>query len=157
MILQVAKAAASTRHWNVDVSLPENANVGVESFVGPDGPAPIVVSGAVVSTVNECLSGVESVLPSSSVASTSNVWGPSPSVAAVNGELHDAKAPASTRHWNVDVSLAEKVKVGVVSFVNAGGPESIAVWGATVSTANERLAGVGSVLPNASVARTSKV
>ncbi len=37
------------------------------------------------------------------------------------------------------------------------GPELILVLGAVVSTLNERLAGVGSVFPAASVALTSKV
>jgi hypothetical protein len=49
--LQEVNEAESTRHWNVAVSLAVNSNVGVESLVGPVGPAVIVVSGAAVSTV----------------------------------------------------------------------------------------------------------
>ena len=45
---------------------------------------------------------------------------------------------------------------GVVSFVRAG-DASIATVGATESTVHERLAGLASVLPAASVARTWNV
>jgi hypothetical protein len=55
------------------------------------------------------------------------------------------------------VSPALKVKVAAVSAVSASGPVSIAVSGAAVSTVQVRLAGEASVLPAASVARTSKV
>lgn len=42
---------ASRRHWNVEpASFAENVNVGVESFVGPDGPESTVVSGGVMSS-----------------------------------------------------------------------------------------------------------
>jgi hypothetical protein len=61
-------------------------------------------------------------------------------------------------HWNVELAwFAENVNVGVVSSVVPDGPESIDVAGATVSTVKERLAGVGSVLSDASVAWTSNV
>ena len=55
------------------------------SFVGPDGPESIVVSGGVVSTVNERLAGVGSVLLAGSVARTSNVCPPSESAETVSG------------------------------------------------------------------------
>ena len=52
-VVQAAKVPASTRHWKVESAwLEVKENVGVLSFVGPDGPAVIVVSGGVVSTVN---------------------------------------------------------------------------------------------------------
>jgi hypothetical protein len=57
-------------------------------------------------------------------------------------------------------SLAERVKVALVSMVGSIGPESIVVSGGVLSTAwtvQPKLAGVGSTLPAASVARTSKV
>ena len=50
-----------------------------------------------------------------------------------------------------------KANVGVVSLVWAGGAPVIAVVGGVVSTVKVREAGVASVLPAASVARTSKV
>jgi hypothetical protein len=46
-------------------------------FVGSEGPESIVVSGAVVSTVQVRVAGEESVLPALSVARTENVWEPS--------------------------------------------------------------------------------
>ena len=61
----------------------ENANVGVASFVGPDGPLSIVVCGAAVSTVKLRDAGVASTFPAGSVARTSNVWAPSASDAVV--------------------------------------------------------------------------
>ena len=45
-----AHAPPSTRHSKVEpASLDENANVGVESLVEPDGPLSIVVTGGTVS------------------------------------------------------------------------------------------------------------
>ena len=45
-----AKAAPSSRHWNVEPgSLEENANVASVEVVVPLGPESIVVSGGVVS------------------------------------------------------------------------------------------------------------
>jgi hypothetical protein len=42
--LQEVQAPASTRHSNVEPAWSaENVNVGVESFVGPEGPLLIVV------------------------------------------------------------------------------------------------------------------
>ena len=72
--------------------------------------------------------------------------------------VQDAHAPPSRRHWN-DVAPSEptNAKVGVVSVLDAAGPEVIVVSGGVVSTVNPRLAGVASVFPCSSVARTSKV
>ena len=54
-------------------------------------------------------------------------------------------------------SEAEKPNEGLASLVMAEGPESIVVWGAVVSTVKVRDAGLASVFPTASVARTSNV
>ena len=135
-----------------------NSNVGVVSFVGPVGPAVIVVFGATVSTTMLRLAGLWSTLPAASVARTSNVCGPCESAAVVCGELHDAKEAESTRHWNVEPdSLLENVKVGVVSFVGPFGPPEIVVSGGVVSpacTVHEWLAALPSMFPAASRART---
>ena len=45
-------------------------------LVGPVGPDVIVVSGAVVSTVNVRVAGVASTLPAASIARTANVCSP---------------------------------------------------------------------------------
>ena len=157
--LQEAQAPASTRHSNVEPAwLAENVNVGVASFVGPDGPLSIVVCGAAVSTVKLRDAGVASTLPAGSVARTSNVWAPSASEAVVWAELQEPQAPASTRHSNVEPAWsAENANVGVESFVGPDGPLSIVVCGAAVSTVKLRDAGVASTFAAGSVARTSNV
>jgi hypothetical protein len=78
------------------------------------------------------------------------------------GELHAANVAPSSEHWNVEPgSLAENVKVAVVEFVLALGPDSMIVCGGVVSTAAStvqvRVAGVVSALPTASVATTRNV
>ena len=152
-------APASTRHSNVEPAwLDENANVGVASLVRPDGPPSIVVCGAAVSTVKMCDAGVGSTLPARSVARTSNVCAPSASDAMLSGVEHEAHAPPSTRHSNVEpASSAENTNVGVGSFVGPDGPLLIVVCGAAVSTVKLREAGVASTLPAGSVARASKL
>ena len=98
-------------------------NVAEVFAVRPEGPLPIVVSGAVVSTVSERLAGVGSATPAASMARTSNVRAPSASAAVVCGDVHAAKAAVPTRHWNVEpVSLELNVNVGVLSFVSPVGP-----------------------------------
>jgi hypothetical protein len=140
-LVQVAHDPESTRHWNVEpLSVAVNANVGVLSLVGPLGPEPIVVSGAVVSgggavlTVNVRLAGVASVLPATSVARIVTVCEPSLSALVVHGLVQVAHDPESTRRWNVEpLTVAVNAKVGVLSFVVPVGPEVIVVSGAVVS------------------------
>ena len=119
--VQAAKAAVSTRHWNVEpVSVEVKVKSGVVSLVEPPAATVpvIVVSGAAVSTVKLREAGVGSTLPAASVARTSKVCDPCVRVALVKGEVQEAKAAASTRHWNVEpVSVEVNVKSGVVSFV----------------------------------------
>ena len=125
----------------------------------------IVDFGALVSIVNERVAGVASVLPAASVARTANVWPPSGSVSVIGLE-HAVQVPPSTRHSNVEPdSLAVNVNVGDPSLVLPLGPPVIDVFGAVVSaggagvvsTVNERVAGVASTLPAASMARTENV
>jgi hypothetical protein len=157
--VQAVHAPPSTRHSNVEpASVAVKPKLGDAVAVTPLGPDVIVVSGAVASTVNEREAGVASTLPATSVALTSNVWPPSVSVAAVNGEVQLVHAPVSTRHWKVEpVSLEANWKPGVAELVSPDGPEEIVVCGAVTSTVNERDAGVGSTLPARSMPRTSKV
>ena len=76
----------SRLHWNVEpASLELKANEALLVVIVPEGPPSSVVSGAVVSaggagvvsTVNERVAGVASVLPAASVARTEKVWAPS--------------------------------------------------------------------------------
>jgi hypothetical protein len=145
-------------------SLDVNSNVGVLSSDVPGGSEVIVVSGAVVSTVKDRLAGGSSTLPAGSLARTSKVCWPSLNNTVVYGERHEANCSVSTRHSNVEpVSSAANANVGVLFLVSPEGPEVIVVCGGvvsggvTVSTVNERLAGVASVLPAVSIARTPKV
>jgi hypothetical protein len=78
------------------------------------------------------------------------------------GDVQDPQAPASRRHWKVDpasVELNAKLAEPVVDVPD--GPDVIVVSGAVVSgggfTVHVRVAGVGSGLPAASVARTAKI
>ena len=78
------------------------------------------------------------------------------------GVVQAAKLPVaepgpSRRHSKLELdSLELKLKLGSLFEVGPWGPESTWVWGAAVSTVNERLAGVRSVFWAESVARTSK-
>src|SRR5215216_4159806 len=153
--LQLANAAPSTLHWNVPGSVDLKPNVGVLSVVAPLGPPVIVVFGGVASTANERLAAVASAFPAGSIARTWNECGPSPSEAVVLGEEQFANAAPSTRHWNVDPgSFDLNPKLGVLSVVRPSGPPVIVVTGGSVSTVNEREAGLGSRLCAGSSART---
>jgi hypothetical protein len=137
--VQLAKAAESTRHWNVEPDSDEvNAKVGVESLVGPLGPELIVVFGAWVSTVKLRLAGLWSTFPWESEARTSKVWGPLERAAAgvcvAPGPEQGANEAESKRHSKVDpASSEEKPNVGVESAVGALGPESTVVSGGLLS------------------------
>jgi hypothetical protein len=76
----------------------------------------------------------------------------------VSGDVHGSHVPPSSLHSNVEpVSEELNVKVGVVLPDGLAGLESIVVFGAVVSSVHVDAAGDASVLPAASVARTSKV
>src|SRR5918998_2191183 len=156
--MQAAKAAPSSEHSKAEPdSLELKWNEALVLVVAAGGAVVMVVCGAAVSTVIIRLAGLVSVLPAASVARTSNVCAPSENAPVVCGEVHAAKAAASTRHWKLAPASLENPNVGVESPVSPVGPESIVVCGAAVSTVIARLAGLASVLPAASVARTSNV
>ncbi|MEH3055363.1 MAG: hypothetical protein PGN13_15395 [Patulibacter minatonensis] len=72
---------------------------------------------------------------------------------------HDGSGERSPtmRHWNVAPAfVVPNANVGVGSLVRPLGPPSIVVSTPDVSTARVRVAGVGSVLPASSVARTAR-
>ena len=103
-----------------------------------------------------------SVLPAGSVARTWKVWVPWVSPVYWRGEVHAVKAAPSRAHSNVDpASSAAKVKRGRGAGGRVGrAGSSIVVCGGVVSAAwivQVWVAGVGSVLPAGSVARTWKV
>ena len=78
------------------------------------------------------------------------------------GDAHEAQVPPSRRHSNVEpASEAVNARAAEVSVPEPAGPDVIDVSGAVVSagaaTVQARDAGVRSVLPAVSVARTSNV
>ena len=75
-------------------------------------------------------------LPARSVARTSNVCvrTPTGSSSVVCGDEHGAKGFASSRHMNVDGSVAWNSIVGVRSVVAGHGPLSMCVSGAIESS-----------------------
>ena len=72
--------------------------------------------------------------------------------------MHAPKGAPSRLHWNVDpASLELKLKLGPVTFEGFAGADVIVVSGAVRSTVHVWLAGVPSVFPTGSVARTWNV
>src|SRR5260370_785454 len=116
----------------------------------------MVVVGARGSIVQVELAGVASVLPAASVARTSKVWLPSLSAGeSVSGLEQAVQLPLSIRHSKAEPLSDElKVKVGVVLLEGLEGLESMVVLGAVRSIVQVEPAGVASVLPAWSVART---
>jgi hypothetical protein len=157
--VHAVKDAASMRHWNVALaSGEEKLKVGVLSAVGPTGPAVMVVSGGIVSTVKLRLDAVWSMIPTWSIALTSKVCGPSLSTPVVSGDVHDVNAAVSTRQANVETDSDDvKLKVGVASVVSPAGPTVIVVSGGVRSMMMLRVAGVVSAFDARSTARTWNV
>src|SRR5215216_2041080 len=98
----------------------------------------MVVSGGSASIVNARVAGERSARPDVSSARTASVYCPLASRGVVNGDEQAAND-------------------GVGSLVVLSGPAEMNVSAAPVSMANARVAGVGSTLPAASVARTRNV
>ena len=72
--------------------------------------------------------------------------------------MQDVQLPLSARHSKLEpLSFELNVKLGAVLLDGSAGLESIVVFGAVRSTVQVEPAGEASVLPAASVARTSKV
>ena len=98
-------------------------------------------------------------LPARSTARTSRVYSPSASARKVSGEAHGAKAPLSSpepsrRHSKLTSgSVEEKVKVGVLSWVVAGGPPSMLVAPLVCLTLEGHRGGHGAMMRQAPRAR----
>ena len=113
------------------------------------------MSGAVVSTVKDLVAGVGSWFPAASSALKVAVWGPSERPVKVFGEVQSVKGSVSIRHWILAVSPGSggaEQEGGLIGCDGAGGPESMIVSGAVVSTVKDLVAGVGSWFPAASSA-----
>ncbi len=120
-------APPSSEHANVDpASLEENATDALDVATVPDGAEPIVVCGAVASTVHVRVAGVGSGLPAASLAVTISVCEPSLSAVYCSGDRHGVAAAPSSLHMNVEpASLDENVNVALALLVGADGPATI--------------------------------
>ena len=115
-------------------------NVALVLAVGPVGPLPIVVSGAVVSTVNERAAG-RGVDGAGGVdrAHLERVRALGLGRDRVGRGAGREPAAAPTRHWKVEPgSVDVNVKVGVGSFVSPVGPPVIVVFGGPRRVDHER-------------------
>ena len=132
--------------------------VSLDEFDNAEGVGPITVSGAVVSTVQVNDAGVASLLLAPSIARTWKVCDPSERPEYAFGLEQVANDPASSLHSNVlPASVEWNVKLALDEPDGFDGDVSITVSGAAVSTVHVKVAGLASVLPALSVARTSKV
>ena len=155
----VAGAPSSWQRYPVTLgSVLENENAAEVCAVRPLGAASMVTApGAVRSTFHVKVAGVASAFPAASTAWTANVWAPSPTGESTDGLVQAVQLPPSTWHRKLPASVAENEKLGVAWLLRSAGLPVMAVSGAAVSTVQVRVAGVGSVLPTASVAATAKV
>ena len=100
--------------------------------------------GSFVSRCQVHVAGVASVLPAASVARTSKVWLLSVRPATFRGLVHEAKAPPSMLHSNVEpASLEPNVKDGTARLDGSEGLVRIVVLGAVRSTSTFRIAVAG--------------
>ncbi len=96
-------------------------------------------------------------MPAASRARSSSAYAPSDRPVSAVGDEHAAHWAPVRRHSNVaEASGEENVNDGAVARVSPDGPPVKAAVGAIVSTIQLRVAGVASVLPAASTARTLK-
>ena len=107
--------------------------LGVATFDELEGVAVNDVSGAIVSILHVYVAGLASTLPAVSIALTWKLCDPSESDGVVNGEVHATNAAESNEHWKVEVSLAVKLRLGVVTLLGFVGYAVIVVSGAVVS------------------------
>jgi hypothetical protein len=125
--------------------------VPTSDHVGCSGPESIVVLGA--TTVHSCAAGTGSSVPASLLARTLSVCAPRARPSTRWLDSHEPHVPPSSEHSNVaSGSVDEKRNSATVLRVDAAGPESIVVSGAT--TLQLWLAGVESVIPDVLVATT---
>ena len=100
---------------------------------------------------------VGSGLPAASIARTRNVCGPAVIPVSCFGDVHAAYGARSSEHSNVEPGSSEaNVIVSVVLVVVPDGP-LIVVSGASRSSIQVYVAGLGSTLPAKSIARTWNV
>ncbi len=132
---------------------------GSAELLGSLGCAVIVVFGAVVSIVQVKLAGVGvGVACGVGRADLEGVRAVGRGRCSSSGVAQEDQLPPSSWHSKVEPpSLELKEKSASAELLGSLGCAVIVVFGAAVSIVHVNDAGVGSVLPAASVARTSKV
>jgi hypothetical protein len=156
-LVQASYAPASSAHSKLAPGSELKLKAAVGLLAGLAGCASIVVSGALESIVQAKLAEVGSVFPAASRARTEKLCEPSPRPVNSFGLVQASKAPASSAHSNVASASEVKEKLALLELVLASGPPTIDVSGAAESTIHVKEAGLASVLPAASVARTWNV
>ena len=149
-------AASSAQSKLSPASLLENRNSALVLAVVAGGIASMVVSGA-RSIVQARVSALSSTLPAASMARTANVWSPSPRSPYSAGEVQAENGTPSSEHSKVAPGSAVKMNCALVLVVVPDGPDDIVVCGSSLSTCQVYVAGVASMLPASSTARTEKV
>jgi hypothetical protein len=164
--VHAVNAAPSRLHSNVAAgSSAEKLNVAVVNAVEPSGPEPIVVFGATVSTTTVRAFEAADVLPAASVAFAVYVCEPSATPLNVLLQLPTrfaADPPFDVAPSNTSTKLPTSASPPSVTVLlpielPSGGLTMTGGAGAVTSIVQVRPAGVASVLPAGSVARTSKV
>jgi hypothetical protein len=164
--VQAVNAPASSLHWNVEpLAVEVNENVAELDETLPEGPEVIVVSGARVLTVTVTAFEAWEVFPAASVAFAVYVCDPSatPDSVLLHAPLASAVvvptelAPSETVTVLFASAVPAIVTLPVLFVLPFAGLVIAGAAGGTVSTVQVLLAGVGSVFPAASVARTRKV
>jgi hypothetical protein len=156
-LVQASYAPASSAHSKLAPASELNPNAAVALFAGLLGCESIVVSGALESIVQTKLTGVGSLFPAASRARTEKLCEPSPNPVNSLGLVQASKAPASSAHSNLAPASEVKEKLALLELVLGSGPLTIAVSGAAESTIQVKEAGLASVLPAESFARTMNV
>ena len=147
-VLQVADGAPSSEQRKPVPSGLVRVKVAPRRVTVPVGPPPpSAVSGAIVSTVQSCLAGVGSTLPSASRARTSKLCGPWPRSVYVTPVTQLVKATPSRLHWKRAPGSLVNVKVADVLAVGPDGPSSMVVSAAALSIVHAYVAGVVSTFP----------
>ena len=128
----------------------------VATVAGEGTPVTTGAAGAVVSTVQETVSG-EPVLPGTSIAFTAKLCNPSARSVRANGDVQAEYSPPSTEQAKVaPVSPLIEIDADLLFVKEAGAPLSTGAAGGVVSTVQLAVA-AEPVLPAASVALTARL
>src|SRR5207244_8717992 len=144
-LVQAAKAAASSLHSKLAL-LSGELKLMLGAAVLSAGPLPMIVSGAVRSTVQLTVAGVASMLPAASLARTWKVCVlASTRPLKLVGLVQAAKAAASSLHSKL-APLSGELKLMLGELVLLSGAVLMIVSGAVRSTVQVTVAEVASVL-----------